>query len=46
MPPIVCAQYIGTVGKHVLLSDVQIMNKAITKKEMGKAHVSVKSSTI
>lgn len=40
MPPIVRTQYTtGTVGKHVLLSDVQIMNKAITKKEMGKAHL-------
>lgn len=39
MPPIVCAQYTGTVGKHVLLSDVQNMNKTIMKKEMGIAHL-------
>ena len=39
MPRIVRTQYIGTVGKHVLLSDLQSMNKAIMKKEMGKAHL-------
>ncbi len=39
MPQIVRTQHIETVRKHVLPSDVQIMNKAITKKEMGKAHL-------